>query len=352
MSTVFHSKVQIGKKLGDGFFGDVFHGTDPAHGPIAVKVISRERALPPEDRPDDEKWATRKIAIHKEAQFLSQATHRNVVPVHSVIETADGNSVQICMAFCPGGSFEVIYKLAPMPLAPARKFATEVLMGLSALHTRGMLHRDIKPANILRDGAGVAQISDFGLVTDDLVLGYASQAGYNDHVAFEIWQGGLTSIKSDIWAFGMTLFRMLHGKTWYDEAPDPQRIVELGNFADTLKWLPHIPAGWRRTIRAMLHDDPGQRCQNCAQALNAISGLPITPAWTVEVKPELIRWELLSKTRKNVVEWARHSQRKHEWSAWSEPLGEGRRKTLGGSNGVIGGRQAVSGLETYFRSFR
>ncbi|TKD31674.1 MAG: serine/threonine protein kinase [Mesorhizobium sp.] len=348
MSDVFHSKVKLGEKLGNGFFGDVYHGTDPAHGPIAVKVVSRERALPPEDVYDDAKWAIRKEAIHKEARYLSQAAHRNVVPVHSVIETQDGNAVQICMAFCPGGSLQSAYEQDPMTLSSARKFATEVLMGLGALHNRGMLHRDIKPANILRDATGVAQISDFGLVTDDLLLGYASQAGYRDHIAFEIWNGGLTSVRSDIWAFGMTLYRMLHGKTWYEEGPRPQLIVKLGKFADTLEWLPHIPSSWRRAIRTMLRDDPSARCQNCDQAMNALSTLPIVPAWAVNVTPGLIRWELLSAKRKNIVEWTRHSDRKHHWSAWSEPLASGRRKTLGGSGGIVGKRQALSELERYF----
>ncbi len=351
MSGVFHSKLVVGTKLGNGHFGEVYEADDPVHGKIAVKIITRDKAMHPSEVNDDAKWEVRKASIHKEAQFLSRATHRNVVPVHSINETPDGNSVQICMAYCPGGSYQSVFDKAPMALLAARKLGTEVLLGLGALHTRGMLHRDIKPGNILCDAAGVAQISDFGLVTDDLILGYGSQAGYSDHIAFEVWQGGATSIKSDIWAFGMTMFRMLHGKTWYEEAPSPQRIVQLGNFADTLKWLPHIPPNWRRSIRAMLRDDPAKRFQNSAQAMNAMSALATSPEWTVNVAPELVRWELLSRTRKNVVEWHRESARKHRWSAWSEPLGiSGRKMTLGGSNGTIGRSQAVAELEGYFRS--
>jgi serine/threonine protein kinase len=155
---------------------------------------------------------------------------------------------------------------------------TDVLMGLGALHARGMLHRDIKPANILVDSFVVAQISDFGLVTDELILGYGSQAGYSDHIAFEVWKGDLTSVKTDIWAFGMTLFRLLHGKTWYEDAPKPRLIVTLGNFADTLKWLPHIPATWRRVVRTMLRDNPYDRYQSALQAQNALAALALSAA--------------------------------------------------------------------------
>jgi serine/threonine-protein kinase len=237
-----------------------------------------------------------------------------------------------------------------MTLSAVRKAGTEVLMGLSALHVRRMLHRDLKPGNVLIDAAGVAQVGDFGLVTDDLLLGYGSQAGYSDHIAYEVWHGAGTSAKSDIWAFGMTLFRLLHGKTWYDEAPDPQTVVPHGGFADTLKWLPHVPKSWRRVVRKMLNDHPMARYQTAGQALEALSQLQITPGWSVTVTAHLIRWEQLSKTRRNVVEWKRHSQRRHEWSAWSEPLGKGRKMTLGGSGAIIGSRQAIAELERYFRA--
>lgn len=317
-------------------------GQDVAHGEVAVKVLGREA------HHDDAAWAVYKESYLAEAKNLSKAMHRNVVQVHHVDETPDGNSVVICMAFCPGGSLQEPYEDGPLTLPAVRKAGTEVLMGLGALHARGMLHRDIKPANILRNGRGEAQISDFGLVTDDLVLGYASQAGYRDHIAYEVWQGKGTSAKSDIWALGMTLFRLLHGKVWYEAAPDPRDIVKHGGFVDTLKWLPHIPKTWRRVIRKMLNDDPVARYQNAAQALRGLNGLSTMPVWVPTVTPDLVRWEQLKGARRIVVEWKRHSPRKHEWRAVSEPVGAGQKKTLGGSNGVIAGGQVVRELENFF----
>jgi serine/threonine-protein kinase len=235
-----------------------------------------------------------------------------------------------------------------MTLPAVRKAGTEVLMGLNALHSRQMLHRDIKPGNLLIDAVGVAQIGDFGLVTDDHILGYGSQAGYSDHIAYEVWQGAGTSARSDIWAFGMTLYRLLHGKAWYEEAPAPQMVTPHGGLADSLKWLPHVPKSWRRVIRKMLNDDPAARYQTGGQALEALSRLPVTPVWAVTVTAHLVRWEQSLKTRRIVVEWKRYSQRKHEWSVWSEPLGNGRKMTLGGSGEIISGRQAIAEIQRYF----
>lgn len=143
---------------------------------------------------------------------------------------------------------------------------------------------------VLLNGKAEAQISDFGLVTDDLVLGYASQAGYSDHIAYEVWNGRGTSAKSDILAVGMTLYRLLHGKVWYDDAPDPRGIVKHGGFVGTLTWLPHVTKPWRTAIRKMLNDDDAVRCQSALQALNALTNLPITPIWESSVTPELVGW--------------------------------------------------------------
>mgnify|MGYP001205258216 CR=1 FL=1 len=336
--------LQIGRKLGNGHFGVVFLGKDSVHGDVAVKVLARKPAH------TDVEWQAYKASFLAEAQNLSKATHRNVVQVHHIEEMPDGNSIRFCMAFCPGGSLQNAFESGPMPLQAVRKAGTEVLMGLAALHARNMLHRDIKPGNILIDAAGVAQIGDFGLVTDNLLLGYASQAGYTDHIAHEIWHGRGTSAKSDVWAFGMTLYRLIHGKVWYEESVAPKAIIKHGGFSDTLKWLPHVPKSWRRAIRKMMNDDTSARYQTAGQVLEGISRLPIAPAWSVRVEPQLVRWEQITKTRRIVVEWKRHSPRKHEWVAWSEPLGSGRKMTLGGSGGVIGSRQALRELEVYFKA--
>ncbi|MBS0355510.1 MAG: serine/threonine protein kinase [Proteobacteria bacterium] len=335
-------ELHVGKKLGNGHFGEVFLGEDGVHGTVAVKVLSRKLAH------TDAEWLAYKAGFLAEAQHLSKARHRNVVQVFHIEELPDGNSIRFCMAFCPGGSLQQAFEAGPMPLLDVRKVATDVSLGLDALHARGMLHRDIKPGNILIDGAGVAQLGDFGLVTDRLIMGYGSQAGYSDHIAYEVWIGHGTSVRTDIWALGMTLYRLLHGKAWYEATPSPRHIIRDGGFVDTLCWLPHIPKAWRRAIRKMLNDDSTLRYQSAGQVLNALSALP-TPNWSVAVTPNLVRWEQTSATRLKVAEWTWLSPRKHEWQAWSEPIGKvGRKKALGGTTAPISKGQAIKELEAFF----
>lgn len=338
----FVSDLKIGAKIGSGHFGDVYGGVDPAHGDVAVKVLSRKA------QDDDATWKTYKDNALSEAKHLSKATHPNVVKVHHVVEKDDGESVFICMEYCGGGSLEARFDAGPMNLADVKKATTEVLLGLSALHARKMIHRDIKPGNILLDGNGVAKLSDFGLVTDDLLQGYASHAGYLDHMAFELWNGEGTSIKSDIWALGMTVYRLLHGKAWYEAQQTPKYVIRDGSFAKSLKWLPHVPKGWRSLLRKMMNDDTTSRYQSAAQVLRSIANLSTFPTWETTVTPAQVRWTRTKGARRIIVEWDRHSARKHEWKAWSEPTGNGNVRTLGGSNGIVGSGKAVAELERFF----
>jgi len=334
--------LQLLGKLGAGAFGEVFEGQDGVHGRVAVKVMSRR----PTESPSD--WDDRKAGLLAEAQRLSAAEHRNVVRVHSLSETPCGDNIHLCMAYCQGGSLQGAYELGPMPLDAVRKIATDVTLGLDALHARGMLHRDIKPGNILLHAQGVALLGDFGLVTDRLLLGYGSAVGYTDHIAYEVWSTFLTSPKSDIWALGMTLYRLLHGQRWYEMDPAPRTTVPAGGYADKLRWLPHIPSGWRRMIRKTLNDDTSLRFQSAQQLLNALSSLEM-PAWRVQVNTDSVRWELTTGDRRKVVEWTWQSPRKNRWVAWSEPLGSaGRKKTLGGCAGLQGARQTIKELEEFF----
>lgn len=333
----------LGKKLGNGHFGEVFLGEDNVHGQIAVKVLSRR---PTESHID---WDARKLGLLNEAISLSRASHPNVVQVHRIDEHPSDDSIRLCMAYCPNGSLQSCFDAGPMSIAAVRKVGTEVCLGLENLHAGGMLHRDIKPGNILLDAGGVAKLGDFGLVTDNLVHGYGSQKGYLDHIAYEVWHGDGTSRKSDIWALGMTLYRLLHGSEWYERMPPAKYQIKFGSFADSLVWLPHVPKSWRRLVRKMLNDDKTKRYATANQVLNGLSKLE-TPPWIISVTASVVRWEQQIDQRRRVVEWTEHTSRRHEWHAWSEPVlgGAGRTKTLARSAGVVPRSSAVKGLEEFF----
>jgi serine/threonine protein kinase len=338
--------LKLGSPIGAGMFGEVFEGDDPVHGQVAVKVFRRDHPLPE----TDDQWSKRKEALLKEGQRLSQADHANVVRVHHLAEANGGDAVHLVMHRCTGGSLQTAFEKCPMSLVDVRKVWTDVTIGLQALHARGMLHRDIKPSNLLIEN-GTAKLGDFGFATDDLVLGYGSQAGYGDHLAVEVWNGEGTSKKTDIWALGMTVYRLLHGAEWYSRFVKPRYVIADGGFANSLKWLPHVTKRCRTVIRKMMADDPKQRYQNAEQVLAALGTLEAGTTWTCTVEPDRITWKAKKNDRLISVEWERHSAFKYSWRAESEPAdGKGRTRTLGSSNGQISYADSDKELKDFFKS--
>jgi eukaryotic-like serine/threonine-protein kinase len=207
------SNLQIGSPIGAGHFGEVFSAIDDAHGNVAVKIQGKLAFE------SDADWQLRRKAHLAEGHRLSQARHPNVVQIHTLLEDDASDAVLIVMDLCPGGSLQSRFEAGPMLLIDVLKHTTQVTLGLMTLHSRGMLHRDIKPGNILLNKLGIAQLGDFGHVTDNIVVGYGSATGYSDHLSPEVLNGGGTSVRSDIWALGMTMYRLLHGAEWYSRLP-------------------------------------------------------------------------------------------------------------------------------------
>lgn len=344
--TKVQSELEIGTFIAKGQHADVHNGLCPVHGPVAIKVI---RQLPGESPGD---WKQRKSELLVEAKHLSEATHDNVVQVFYAAESATSDAILLVMEYCSGGSLQGLFEQGPVSLAEMIRIATAVCLGLEALHIRKKLHRDIKPGNLLQAKNGRVKIGDFGLVTDEIIFGYAKAAGYADHIAYEVWQGEGTSIRSDIWALGMTTYRLLHGKNWYTKSVRPKTIVKNGGYADTLRWLPHIPKPWRRVIRKMLNDDTKSRYQNVGQVMSAFAKLPDTPTFSCEVDDQEVTWTRTVRTRKVIVVWKNLGNGCYSWKAWSEPLkaNAGQHYTLGGSDGEVSYAASVKQLEKFFES--
>lgn len=335
--------IKLGKQIGKGGFGKVYKAKDPVHGTVAAKIFRRRR------REGNVKWRRRSKQLLNEGRRLKDSEHDNVVKVFDVKEK--NNEIWLVMEFCKGGSLQNYYEKGPMCFSMLRDVFTEVALGLHAIHNRGMIHRDIKPANILIDENNHAKIGDFGLVTDDIFDGYASAAGYIDHVAKEVFITRETSIKSDIWAFGMTVYRMLNGKDFYeDTVPEPRKYVHQGGFTKKLSWLPHIPKRWRSFVRSTMNDDTQKRIQDCQELLSKLAKLPVAHDWGCDYDPNSICWERSSGNRVIKVKYNAVSPRKYQWQAKSHPIGEGRIRKLASSDGVVSKTAAIKTLEEYFLS--
>ncbi len=357
------SDIVLQKELGHGWFGTVHLAILPPHGTVAAKIIDCAETSA---RVGLTEWAELKEHIFAEANQLKKAESLHVVRVHGAHYDDKRNSIYIITEICDG-SLGGRIESGPLPLADAHRLIRHTLIGLEAMHLRGMVHRDIKPNNILVK-EGVGKLADFGLVSDRIVDSYASSGGYNDHLAPEVFAASRTSKRTDVWAMGMTIFRLLNGDPWYhefragmgiDNELDPSRqgrleeLVMSGKLSSLLRWMPHVPAAWRRFVNKALHINQQRRYQDGGEMLSAIStlGLPDSPSWTCEHSDERIVWRRLKEQREQVVVWDRAHARRNSYEAYSQRPADGAaRSVLVKNSGPLPQRAAADGLYEVFRT--
>jgi serine/threonine protein kinase len=219
------------RAIGVGGMGAVWQARDEVLArDVALKEIVPLPALSP-GRTDI--WAQ----TVREARTSARLNHPNVVRVFDVLFTA--GRPWIVMEYVPGRSlYAVVQEDGPVSTDHAARIGLAVLDGLVAVHQAGVLHRDVKPHNVLLADDGRILLADFGVamfhgdLADDVILG---SPGY---VAPERVREGASTVQTDLWSLGATLYWMLEGKP-------PQSRIRSGRLA--------------KVVNGLLHHDPAQR---------------------------------------------------------------------------------------------
>ncbi|MDQ8188748.1 WD40 repeat domain-containing serine/threonine protein kinase [Roseibacillus persicicus] len=135
--------VELGQKIGEGTFGEVFEGIilDNTLAEVAVKVL-RESHL-------------ERARFLKELQIVSLLSHPNIAQLKTSGETRDGRPYY-AMELVHGESID---QAETSPLAAM----IQLTQAVAHAHQNGVIHRDLKPSNILVTGEGVVKVIDFGI---------------------------------------------------------------------------------------------------------------------------------------------------------------------------------------------
>ena len=135
----------------------------------------------------------------------------------------------LLMERAAGGNFEAWLcgpgRDAPLPLRLAH--ATGLADAVAACHARGVTHRDIKPENFLfvDPAQQVLKLGDFEFACE---RPSAQSVGTVTYMAPEALMGAHVGPAADVWALGVSLFRVVVGiEPHYDddEAETAQRIL-------------------------------------------------------------------------------------------------------------------------------
>jgi serine/threonine protein kinase len=210
---------RLEKILGKGAAGVVFRGV-PLNGgpPVAVKV------MPP---PSEAMGETIRITL-RAATIISSLRHPNVCNVYESGYLNDGRSY-VAMELLEGTELkDVLKREKALPDERCVAIVKQVLLGLGEVHKLGIVHRDIKPANIYlckgKNGEEIAKILDFGIAyiksnKESGAEGSRKGAIYGTptYVSPEQIRSLEPDGRSDIYAVGVLLYRMVTGQVPFKE---------------------------------------------------------------------------------------------------------------------------------------
>lgn len=209
---------QLEGTLGRGGMGVVYRATREGSGkPVAIKVLHPELASDP------------RIAAQfvREGRAASLSNHPGIVNVTDFGTLPDGRAFLV-MELVEGKTLEKVLAEGPLPPARAVRIARRILDALSAAHVRGVFHRDLKPANIFLDDQDGVKIADFGSAKLDAIAPEApepppegaearsSAVGTPGYMSPEHARGLPTDERTDIYAMGCILFKMLNGRVPFE----------------------------------------------------------------------------------------------------------------------------------------
>jgi len=242
--------------------------------------------------------------VFAEARVMLDAEHDNVVRVYSA--DVEAGVPVIRMEYLPSGSIADHFKGEPLPVANALHVVEEACRGVEALHARGILHRDLKPANLLMADGNRIKVSDFGLACAVANVAGAPPWGYVEHLPPEAFAAGgaINGVEGDIYALGVTLYRLLNGDAMMRAVAAPgvdvARLIAAGRYPNRNRWHHHIHDQLRRVVRKAMHTDPNRRFGSASELRHALEAArPAVSLVPVAITGRGQAWEGIAVDRKS-----------------------------------------------------
>ena len=143
----------------------------------------------------------------REAVLTGQLEHPNIVPVHAVVQDAEGPAV--VMKRVSGRTWEELIEDGA-PLERHLEIMLQVCQACAFAHSRGVIHRDVKPDNVMIGDFGEVYLLDWGVaVRADAAVAH-KLAGTPAYMAPEMTRGRCDE-RSDVFLLGASLHHAVTG---------------------------------------------------------------------------------------------------------------------------------------------
>ncbi len=280
MATSLGSRYVLHEALGRGAMGQVFAGSiRPSGQPVAIKILRPELVSDPE-------IVARFV---RERTILMSVDDPHVV--RGIDQVVEGDTLAIVMELVRGPDLRRhLQARHTLPPAEALHLTGQLLRGMAAVHTAGIVHRDIKPENVLVDtssGPPRLKLTDFGVAR----LSYGASLtrlsgviGTPEYMAPEVAEHDRGTPAADVYSAGIVLYEMLCGRTPFAGGHPVAVLRRQADQAPPV--IPGVPAELWDRIAWMLAKDPGSRPASAAAAYAALAPLEAPLA----SRPALAPW--------------------------------------------------------------
>jgi NIMA (never in mitosis gene a)-related kinase len=196
----------IGKEIGEGGYGKVYHGYDRK---IELSVCIKELNLLRKGG----KWNA-----ENEIKILKTVNHPNIIKHLDDYQLNDKQ--YIVMELIETGTLSTLieeYQLANkfIPEKLILKYFSQLISVLNYLYDKRIIHRDIKANNILYMKSNVLKLADFGIarvVSEDIKELQSTDGSSRGSVGYaspEVSKGDYYFFPTDIWSLGVVMYQLM-----------------------------------------------------------------------------------------------------------------------------------------------
>jgi serine/threonine-protein kinase len=213
---ILRDRYKIHRIIGQGGMGSIYLAEDiRLEGrQCALKEVQHESSL------SKEALKQAQDQFLREAQILARLDHPNLPKVSDFF--SEENREYLVMDYVPGEDLRTLMiearqKNKFLAESDVLGWSTQLADALDYLHQQDppILHRDIKPSNLKLTPSGLIKLVDFGLVklmaSEEMTITILQGRGTALYTPLEQYGGdtGHTDVRSDIYAFGATLYHLL-----------------------------------------------------------------------------------------------------------------------------------------------
>jgi serine/threonine protein phosphatase PrpC len=232
---------ELGEMLADGQYTRVFRARDRQGGRDVVLKFPKPRpGIEPLLRAAllREMW----IATHVKSPFVTESLEppaERRTCLYGVLPFYEGETLEHRLARRPQVS-----------LAAGLEIAIKLTKAIASLHRAGIIHRDIKPENIMLEQGGGLKLIDLGVARlRQFDEGESFEVpGTRSYMAPELFTGTQADESSDIFALGVTIYRMFGGGAYPYGEVEAFSQPRLGRAVALAKVRPDLPAWLDRAL--------------------------------------------------------------------------------------------------------